>query len=122
MRRILIIPFIAFLGVVLSVGSFGQDKKMEMKKKVESTQTKVTDTKQEVVKKVEKTEKKVLDSKPVNTVCPVSGEEIDSEITAVYNGKTYALCCKSCLKKFNKDPEKYVSKLSEDGKSLKKNK
>ena len=51
-----------------------------------------------------------------------SFEEIDSEITATYNGKTYALCCKSCLKKFNKDPEKYVSKLSEDGKSLKKNK
>ncbi len=122
MRRIIIIPFIAFLVVVLSVGSFGQDKKMEMKKKVESTKTKVTETKQEVIKKVEKTEKKVVDSKPVNTVCPVSGEEIDSEITAVYNGKTYALCCKSCLKKFNKDPEKYVSKLSEDGQSLKKNK
>lgn len=122
MRRIIIIPFIAFLVVVLSVGSFGQDKKMEMNKKVESSKTKVTETKQEVIKKVEKTEKKVVDSKPVNTVCPVSGEEIDSEITAVYNGKTYALCCKSCLKKFNKDPEKYVSKLSEDGKSLKKNK
>ncbi len=122
MKRVLIIPFVAFLVVVLSVGSFGQDKKMDMKKKVESTQTKVTDTKQEVIKEVEKTEKKVVDSKPVNTVCPVSGEEIDSKITAVYNGKTYGLCCKSCLKKFNKDPEKYVSKLSEDGKSLKKSK
>ncbi|NWF88575.1 MAG: YHS domain-containing protein [Ignavibacteriaceae bacterium] len=71
-------------------------------------------------KKIENNKTQVLENKPINSVCPVSGEEIDPEITAVYKGKTYALCCKSCLKKFNKDPEKYVSKLSEDGKSLKK--
>ena len=57
-----------------------------------------------------------------NTVCPVSGEEIDSEKTYTYNGVTYALCCNTCLKKFKANPEKYISKLSEDGKSLKKKK
>lgn len=118
----MVIPFIVLFAFVLSINSSAQDKKMEMKKKVESTERKVMDTKMEVDKKIEKTEKKIVDNKPVNTVCPVSGEEIDPEITATYNGKTYALCCKSCLKKFNKDPEKFVSKLSEDGKSLKKNK
>jgi YHS domain-containing protein len=55
-----------------------------------------------------------------NTVCPVSGEEIDEEITHAHEGKTYAVCCNSCLKKFKADPEKYISRLSEDGKSIKK--
>lgn len=59
-------------------------------------------------------------NKPFNTVCPVSGEEVDLEITYQYEGKTYALCCKTCLKKFKNDPEKYIGKLSEDGKSIKK--
>ena len=57
-----------------------------------------------------------------NTVCPVSTEEADPEITYTYKGKTYALCCKNCLKKFKNDPEKYISRLSEDGKSIKKKK
>lgn len=95
---------------------------MEMQKKVVDKETKAIDMKHEVEKKMDKTEKMVDNTKPFNTVCPVSGEEIDSEITSVYNGKTYALCCKKCLAKFNKDPEKYASKLSEDGKSLKKTK
>lgn len=122
MKGIMVIPFIVFFSFVLSINSSAQDKKMEMKKKVESTETKVMDSKMEVEKKIEKTEKKVVDNKPVNSVCPVSGEEVDPEITVTYKDKMYALCCKSCLKKFNKDPEKYISKLSEDGKSLKKNK
>jgi len=121
MKRVIIIPFIALCAFVLSINSSAQDKKMEMKKKVESTQTKVTDNKQEAEKKIQKTDVKIADNKPFNIVCPVSGEEIDPDVTATYNGKTYALCCKSCLKKFNKDPEKYSSKLNEDGKSLKKN-
>ena len=122
MKHVIIIPFIVLFAFVLSINSSAQDKKMEMKKKVESTQTKVMDNKQEVEKKVQKTDVKIDDNKPFNTVCPVSGEEIDSDITATYNGKTYGLCCKRCLKKFNNDPEKYASKLTEDGKSLKKNK
>jgi len=117
MTRIMIIPFIVLFAYGFSINSSAQDKK-----KVESTETKVMDTKQEVEKDIKKTEIKVVDNKPVNTVCPVSGEEIDEGITTTYNGKTYAVCCKSCLKKFNKDPEKYISKLSTDGKSLKKNK
>lgn len=115
MKRIIVIPFIVFFTFILSINSSAQDKKMEMKKKIESTETKVMDTKQEVENKVE-------DNEPVNSVCPVSGEEIDPKVTAVYKDKTYSFCCKSCLKKFNKDPEKYISKLSEDGKSLKKSK
>ena len=49
--------------------------------------------------------------KPVNAMCIVSGEDIDSKITADYKTKTYAFCCKKCLAKFTKDPEKYVAKF-----------
>ena len=50
-----------------------------------------------------------VDPRPINTKCPVSGEDIDPKITVVYNGLTYAFCCKDCLKKFNDNPEKYIS-------------
>ena len=112
------VAFVFLFAAALSLTSFAQDKKMEMKKNVEGTETKVMDTKQEI----EKTKTVVDSNKPVNTICPVSAEEIDPDITVKYKDKTYAVCCKSCLKKFNKDPEKYISKISEDGKSLKKNK
>lgn len=65
--------------------------------------------------------KEAVDTKPFNSVCPVSGEEIESdEFTFAYEGKTYAVCCNNCLKKIKKNPERYTSRLSEDGKSLKK--
>ncbi len=121
MKRPIVIPLSVIFIISFSLSNLAQEKKMEMKKKVEGVETKVMDAKEDV-KKVEKTETKIVDNKPFNSICPVSGEEVDSKITAEYKGKTYALCCKSCLKKFNKDPEKYVSKLSDDGKSFKKNK
>ena len=57
--------------------------------------------------------------KPVNSVCIVSGEEFDSKITADYKGKTYAFCCKKCLAKFTKDPEKYVTKFEKQSNKTK---
>jgi YHS domain-containing protein len=50
-----------------------------------------------------------VDPRPINTKCPVSGEDIDPKITVVYHGLTYAFCCTDCLKKFNDNPEKYIS-------------
>lgn len=77
---------------------------------------------QETVKKENKgTETVQKELKVFNTICPVSSEEADPEITHVVDGVKYSVCCKSCLKKFKADPQKYISKLSEDGKSLKKN-
>lgn len=77
---------------------------------------------QEEKKNETKTTTTKNDGKPFNTICPVSHEEIDEEFTYEYEGKTYAVCCNSCMKKFKKDPEKYIKKLSEDGKSIKKDK
>lgn len=121
MKR-LFVGSILLLAFLLSFNGFSQDKKTDLKKKSETTEIKVDQKKQDATKKIEQTKTKVVDNKPVNSICPVSGEEIEDGVTTTYNGKTYAVCCKSCLKKFNKDPEKYISKLSEDGKSLKKNK
>ena len=51
-----------------------------------------------------------------NKVCPVKGEEIDADApTAEYNGKTIGFCCPGCDSKFQKDPEKYMKNLNEDG-------
>ncbi len=48
----------------------------------------------------------------VNTACPISGEDVDAEITADLNGAKVALCCKKCQSKF--DAEKHASKVVMD--------
>ena len=49
---------------------------------------------------------------PINVQCPVTPEEeVVEGIVAVYKGKEIGLCCKSCLRKFNADPEAYVANL-----------
>jgi uncharacterized membrane protein/YHS domain-containing protein len=45
-------------------------------------------------------------------MCPVTPEEpAEAGITTDYNGETIGFCCKSCLRKFNANPEKYVANL-----------
>jgi len=51
-----------------------------------------------------------------NKICPVSGDkvgEMGEVIKYEHNGKMYNLCCKTCIKDFKKDPEKY-SKIAEE--------
>ena len=46
----------------------------------------------------------------VNTVCPVSGDRVGSvgkPVYAEYHGKKVAFCCKDCVKKFYKNPDRY---------------
>lgn len=46
---------------------------------------------------------------PVKT-CIVSGEDLGDDPVAVsYKGRNIGLCCKSCVKKFNANPEKYAA-------------
>jgi YHS domain-containing protein len=52
-------------------------------------------------------------SYPLKT-CVVSGEDLgDKPYTFTHNGQTVKLCCKDCLAKFDKDPDKYMAKLNE---------
>jgi YHS domain-containing protein len=48
-----------------------------------------------------------------NKICPVTGDEIGGSMgpgkTVVYKGQAVQLCCGSCVKKFAKDPDKYLS-------------
>lgn len=51
-----------------------------------------------------------------NKVCPVKGGEVDSDSpTFEYQGKVYGFCCSGCESKFEKDSEKYMKNLNEDG-------
>ena len=51
-----------------------------------------------------------------NKVCPVKGEETEADApTFEYNGKIIGFCCPGCDSKFQKDPEKYMKNLNEDG-------
>jgi YHS domain-containing protein len=46
----------------------------------------------------------------INTICPVSGDRVGSvgkPAYAEYHGKKIAFCCKDCVKKFRKNPDKY---------------
>ncbi len=50
---------------------------------------------------------------PLKT-CLVSGNELGSmgaPITKVYEGKEIKFCCKPCIKKFEANPAKYLTKL-----------
>lgn len=52
-----------------------------------------------------------------NKICPVSGENVGTmgdRIEREYNGKIYNLCCPSCAKVFEKDPEKYSNIAEEE--------
>lgn len=107
MKKLFFAVFILFIGLSFTQA---QEKSKEVVKEVK---TEVKDVKTEVKQVVD-------DNKPFNTICPVSREEADPEITYEYNGVKYAVCCNNCLKKLKAEPEKYISRLSEDGKSIKK--
>lgn len=105
MKRLFVLGLAFALGLSFFESTYSQEKE-----------------KKEPKTEVKKNDEKTVSKTPFNSVCPVSGEEIDGDITSTYEGKTYALCCKRCLKKFEKDPEKYIKNLSEDGKKFKKEK
>jgi hypothetical protein len=44
--------------------------------------------------------------------CVVSNDKIDPQVPPlVYNGQEYRFCCRGCIKKFNREPEKYAARL-----------
>ena len=59
---------------------------------------------------------------PLET-CIVSGEKLGGDMGKPYvfveKGQEVKLCCKSCLKDFQKDPAKYLKKIAEAKKGAK---
>ena len=53
--------------------------------------------------------------------CPVSGDKLDGDMgkpfTFTYKDQEVKLCCKSCKKDFDKDPQKYIDKIRAADKS-----
>jgi YHS domain-containing protein len=57
-----------------------------------------------------------------NKVCPVSGGPVSEKYRADYKGQYVYMCCEGCLSEFNKNPETFVAKLSnEDKEAIKAN-
>lgn len=84
--------------------------------KVKNSSQKVTNKTNVVSAEKKENNQTASKEKVFNKVCPVSGEDLENnDNTYVYNGKTYGLCCKKCLAKFQKDPAKYASRLNVDG-------
>lgn len=44
-------------------------------------------------------------------ICPVMEAPIDKNVFTVYQGKKVCFCCTDCKAEFEKNPEKYLSKL-----------
>ena len=56
-------------------------------------------------------------AKAFNVKCPVEREDVDPAVpTTTYKGKVIGFCCESCIKDFNKDPEKYMKVIAADNK------
>lgn len=55
--------------------------------------------------------------------CVVSGEKLGGDMgdphIFTYKGREIKLCCKSCLKDFNKEPAKFLAKVDEAAKRVK---
>lgn len=56
-------------------------------------------------------------------ICIVSGNKLGSmgtPVTIVHNGQEVKFCCKPCVAKFNRNPEKYLKKIAPKGGASKK--
>jgi YHS domain-containing protein len=51
-----------------------------------------------------------------NKECPVSGGPVAEKHRTEYKGQYVYVCCEGCLNEFNKDPEKYIAKMSKEDK------
>lgn len=49
----------------------------------------------------------------IQTTCPVSGEAIDKSKFVDFEGRRIYFCCNQCIKDFNKDPQKFLSKMDQ---------
>lgn len=57
-----------------------------------------------------------------NKMCPVMNSAVSEKFRAEYKGQFVYFCCQGCVTMFEKDPEKYIAKLSkEDAEAIKTN-
>lgn len=49
------------------------------------------------------------------TICPVMGGPINKNVYVDYQGQRVYFCCPACIGLFQKQPEKYLQKMTEEG-------
>ncbi len=47
--------------------------------------------------------------------CPVLGNKVNKDLYVDYKGQRIYFCCPQCIPVFQKDPEKYLQKMREQG-------
>ena len=47
------------------------------------------------------------------TICPVMGGAVNTNMFADHDGRRVYFCCPSCIGEFKKAPEKYIRKMDE---------
>ncbi len=47
-------------------------------------------------------------------ICPVTGDKIDPKVSTTYKGKEYHFCCRDCVRKFKRNPEKYIARMEKE--------
>ena len=111
MRKTALFVFVIFFGVSFSTLVLAQQKEKKADSKTAKVDTNNTDRQyNEVVS--------VKEGIPVNSVCPVSGEDLGDDMQLVkYHGEIIGVCCKKCLAKIKADPDKYLKRLKIDNKS-----
>ena len=55
--------------------------------------------------------KEVVSQAIEQKLCPVMEGSINKELYTEYKGKKVYFCCPGCKEKFEKEPDKYISKL-----------
>ena len=77
----------------------------------------------QAAEKADKSDKSAAKPKPYTLkTCPVSDEklgEMGDPYVFTHEGREIKLCCKSCLKDFNKDSAKFVKKIEKAEKKAK---
>jgi NAD-dependent SIR2 family protein deacetylase len=111
MRKTALFVFVIFLGISLSSPSFAQQKEKKDNSKTTQVDTKNTDPQYNQVVSVK-------EGTPVNSLCPVSGEELGDDMQLIkYHGEIIGVCCKKCLAKIKADPDKYLKRLKRNTKA-----
>mgnify|MGYP006295578071 CR=1 FL=1 len=66
-------------------------------------------------KYIDKLEKKGVTLTKYQQKCPVMGGKINKQLYVDHDGKRIYVCCKGCIPKVKKSPQKYIDKLEAAG-------
>jgi YHS domain-containing protein len=102
LSTVAVLLFIGFVGCKKKEQPAAPAKEMSMKDMQMQASTTAEDANKMAATAMASTEQ---------TLCPVTGDKIDKKVFVEYKGKKVYFCCSMCVDQFNKNPEKYISKL-----------